>query len=266
MDSTLLPKGIVISNNNQRAFIQKASIAEICKRYQTYERSRNAVGMKHLIKTLKDILEHLRENGYVSMLHNQNTKWDHYFVNSDDVVIMHQNAKKTESNEVESVVTNEVVEVKKSKSSSSMDIHFDLNESSLSGIDLVCAIADKFRNLAFSARSRGIKFDLTLDDVQNIILTNRCYYSNVEFDGKNNIKSVDRLDNKKGYVSDNIVVCTRKINEFKNELIESKSQRLFNNIHDLKRFVDILYATQSTSQNPLIELLNTELLNTEKKG
>lgn len=257
MNPNLLPENFKFANQNQQAFINKASIMEICQKYRTYERVRNQINMKSMISTTKKILDKLVDDGYVSKITNPNSDWNVYCPTdkSEPTYEAKQNMN-TYSNVSE---FNDILDDKG-------QIKFDIKESKLSGIDLVCAIADKYRNIAFSARSRGIKFDLTLDDIEGIILADRCYYSNVLFDGERNIKTIDRVDSTKGYVSGNIVPCTSKINSLKNNLLEHKDTRLFESVHDLKRFVDILYVTQTKSENPLVDLLNSDRLNTEKKG
>lgn len=268
MDLSLLPSDFKYASNNQLAFIKKSSIAEICKRFQTYERSKNNPSMKHVIKQYQKILDHLHEEGYVSKISNPSSKWVLYTPNEESVVNMYREAIKEKVQQQKQNVeeTPKPSITQPTVCDKSEPITFDLSDHDLSGIDLICAIADKYRNLAFSARKRGIEFDLSIDDVQDIVLAKRCYYTNVEFDGDKNIKTVDRLNHKKGYVKDNIVACTKRINSFKNEILESNQTKLFSNVEELKRFVDILYVSQLDSVTPLDDLLNQEILNTMKKG
>lgn len=275
MDMSLLPDDIKFANKNQQNYIEKAGIVEICRKYASYERMRKQSDMKHVIKCLQGILDKLAESGHVTRSHNFNTDWTHYHANTPQVIEMYQRQQKENQQELQKKAKSSVEVKVDSKVNLIADANkqyhidpmkFDVNDYTLTGINLTCAIAEKYRNLAFSARSRGLKFNLTLEDVESIILAKHCYYSNVEFDGVTHIKTVDRIDNTKGYISGNVVACTYEINQFKNDILESKQNRLFKNVVDLKRFVDILFVTQSKSANPLSELLDIDRLNTEKKG
>ena len=180
MDMNVLPEDIKFANLNQRNYVKKATIAEICRKYQTYERCRKQPHMKHVIKGLCNVLEILHDKGYVTRIKNPNSDWNHYFVNVDSIVDMNQNL----INEKHEPVNTKEAEIVNAKKDNTSDvIKFDVSDSKLTGINLICAIADKYRNLAFNARTRGIKFDLSLEDVEQIILAKHCYYSNVEFDG-----------------------------------------------------------------------------------
>lgn len=256
MDVRLLPKNFKAASGNQMAYLKKASINDVCIKYATYERHKTRQDMIHIIQPIRLLLDHLTDLGNVRRIKNPNSDWYIYQpINTSNNL----NFSLTKNDDMKVKVIHASTDTQSEKVSKNNpfenDMKFSTLDYDLSGIDLICAIAAKFRSLAFSARSRGIKFDLSLDDIQDIILTKHCYYTNVEFDDKDNIKTVDRINNKKGYVKGNVVVCTKKINEFKNEILENKNTRMFDNITDLKRFVDILYATLSESSNPLLDLV-----------
>lgn len=239
-------------------FLKRASLNEICNKYDSYERHKTRQEMAPYITSLQLLLDHLVDLGKVRRLRNPNTGWFMYnTINTSNNTDF--NLKPQSGGEVKvSHTQTDTVAPKANKptyDNFDHDMDFSTRDYDLSGIDLVCAIAAKFRALAFSARSRGIKFDLSLDDIQDIILARHCYYTNVPFDNKDNIKTVDRINNKKGYVKGNIVTCTKNINQFKNEILENKKTRLFNDVYDLKKFADILYATTSESSNPLLDLV-----------
>jgi len=258
MDESLFPKNFKTTNANQMAFLKKASIVDVCTKYASYERHKTTQGMSQIIKTLEMLLDHLTEIGKVRCLKNPNTGWNIYQpINSQNNLNYQLKGNAAGEVKVKPAKLEHVNDDSKKPTYDNFDHDMDFSTSDyeLSGIDLVCAIAAKFRALAFSARSRGIKFDLSLDDIQDIILAKKCYYTNVTFDNKDNLKTVDRINNKKGYVKGNVVACTDKINQFKNEILENKKSRLFNDVADLKKFVDILYATTSESSNPLVDLI-----------
>lgn len=76
----------------------------------------------------------------------------------------------------------------------------------------------KFRlnGLKSSAKSRGIEFTLSVDDLH---IPAVCPVFNTPFvDGdKDYAPSVDRIDNSKGYVKDNVWVISRRANRIKND-------------------------------------------------
>lgn len=254
MDVNLLPANFKPATPNQMVFLKKATINEICMKYSTYERIHTRQDMITTVTKIRAVLDSLVDKGLVKRVKNTSTQWNVYMPTPKENKIF--NLETPNSLEVKSSTESIVPPVHTNQDQKiDADMKFSTLDYDLSGIDLICAIAAKYRSLAFSARSRGIKFDLSLDDVQDIILSKRCYYTNVEFDDKENLKSVDRVNNKKGYVKDNVVVCTKKINEFKNEILEHRKNKLFNDVSDLKRFVDILYATSSTASNPLLDLV-----------
>jgi hypothetical protein len=77
----------------------------------------------------------------------------------------------------------------------------------------------RFKNWKHSAKRRNIFFNIKITDLENMPL--RCYYTNREltFDpNMDNTISLDRLDNTKGYVRDNVVYCCSIINFMKSEL------------------------------------------------
>lgn len=254
MDEKLFPINFKAVNPNQMAFLKKASINDICVKFASYERIRTRHEMASTITAIRIVLDNLVQKGRVKRIKNTSANWFIYTPITQSNTTFNMNQKESDVLEVKNAVKNNPTE-KPKNNQFEHDMDFSTLDYELSGIDLICAIAAKFRSLAFSARSRGIKFDLSLDDIQDIILQKRCYYTNVLFDDKDNTKTVDRIDSKKGYIKDNVVVCTHRINQFKNEILEQKKSKLFNDVADLKRFVDILYVTTSQSSNPLLDLV-----------
>jgi hypothetical protein len=82
-------------------------------------------------------------------------------------------------------------------------------------------IARKFIQLKGSADKRGKDWNLTLADIRKLLQRKTCHYTGVKFteEGKY-ARTVDRIDNTKGYVKGNVVACTHWANQMKNELFE----------------------------------------------
>ena len=77
-------------------------------------------------------------------------------------------------------------------------------------------VANKFINLMTSAKARGIEFNLTLQGIANMLRAKRCFYTNEPLTDDN--RSIDRIDNSKGYVTGNVAACTKEINMQKGNL------------------------------------------------
>lgn len=93
--------------------------------------------------------------------------------------------------------------------------HFDIDVS-----DFDTFVALKYLNTQISASSRGIEFNLTLSEMRNILKRKTCYYSGAKFTDKNKL-TLDRKDNKIGYVSGNVVACSHIINSMKSFILEN---------------------------------------------
>jgi hypothetical protein len=61
------------------------------------------------------------------------------------------------------------------------------------------------------ARKRGLTFDLPRRQFDDLITDNCCYCGS----SPEPINGIDRVDNKRGYESDNVVTCCSKCNEWK---------------------------------------------------
>ena len=72
---------------------------------------------------------------------------------------------------------------------------------------------------AASAKDRGIEFTMSFTCFKNLMRAKRCYYTKELFvndKGHHRKRTIDRIDNKKGYVHGNVVACSNKINAIKN--------------------------------------------------
>lgn len=82
--------------------------------------------------------------------------------------------------------------------------------------DLV--VATRLCTIARNAATRGIEFDLSFSKLKRLLKTKRCFFTGVELDrieDSPNQMSIDRLDNSKGYIDSNVVVCAREFNQNK---------------------------------------------------
>ena len=101
--------------------------------------------------------------------------------------------------------------------------------------DLV--IAKKLVQLAKSAGSRNIHFDLSIGKVRDLLKKKVCYYTGIAFkegDDDLYIKTIDRLDNTKGYVDDNVVACCKFINEKKGSMTVDDIELIYKGIQKAK--------------------------------
>ena len=82
-------------------------------------------------------------------------------------------------------------------------------------------VSNKLLGLRNSAKSRGIEFDLSFAKVKRLLSAKVCYFSGVKLtriEGDDNQLSIDRVDNTRGYVDDNVVACARRLNRRKGDL------------------------------------------------
>ena len=83
-----------------------------------------------------------------------------------------------------------------------------------------------FNSYKSNANSRNIKFDLTLNDVVNLVDSN-CYYCN-DIDSK----GIDRMNNDKHYYIDNCVACCQFCNTMKNNYTIKETFEKVKNIYN----------------------------------
>jgi hypothetical protein len=89
----------------------------------------------------------------------------------------------------------------------------------------------KFKSWKSCARVINIPFLITIDDVLNLPF--KCYYSGIDLTwepNELNTVSLDRIDNTKGYIKDNIVLTTWNINCAKNDLTKEEFLNMCKNV------------------------------------
>lgn len=112
--------------------------------------------------------------------------------------------------------------------------------------------AVKYLQTMRNARRRGLDFDLTFNDIKRLVSKTHCQYTGLPFNPHcDELKlTLDRRDNKKGYVKGNVVACLNKINCLKNELTEIKGAPFYDSVELLISCVKKWKPRKSTnSQN-----------------
>jgi hypothetical protein len=94
-------------------------------------------------------------------------------------------------------------------------------------------LAKKYLSLKQSAANRGMDFNLTIEELGELLKDRKCYFSGVDLvcyehspgdDLPDNYLTIDRLDNNKGYVSGNVVCCSKSMNIIKGQMSPDKFQ------------------------------------------
>ena len=102
----------------------------------------------------------------------------------------------------------------------------------------------KYQHFRKAAVDRGIPFDLTLEEA-NEILCGKCFYC-----GKEHCLGIDRVDNSKGYDITNCVPCCGCCNKMKMDLelsfFMSQIEKIYNNLKTIKSSTTI--SKESTSK------------------
>lgn len=102
-------------------------------------------------------------------------------------------------------------------------------------------IAQKYLLLLKRSKDKGLDFDLSLADIKRLLRLKRCYYTKEPLtDHDPNLSShrtFDRVDNKKGYTKDNVVVCATQFNQLKSNLFEAKTSLCYTDPQLLYKFV-----------------------------
>jgi hypothetical protein len=80
------------------------------------------------------------------------------------------------------------------------------------------SVAKWYLRKAASAKDRGIEFSMSIVTLRNISLAKKCYFTGLPL--SNTTRTVDRVDNKRGYVKGNVVACHTSFNSLK-ALIEN---------------------------------------------
>jgi hypothetical protein len=113
-----------------------------------------------------------------------------------------------------------------------MEGEFDSSKGKLTDLD----VARKMLNLKQSADSRSIKFDLSFNTLKKMMEQKKCFYTGRQFDPKGDSSlSIDRIDNKLGYVEGNVVACTVEINRKKTDITLEEIEMIYHAIKKSKK-------------------------------
>lgn len=113
-----------------------------------------------------------------------------------------------------------------------MEGEFDSSKGKLTDLD----VARKMLNLKQSADSRSIKFDLSFNTLKKMMEQKKCFYTGRQFDPKGDFSlSIDRIDNKLGYIEGNVVACTVEINRKKTDITLEEIEMIYHAIKKSKK-------------------------------
>jgi len=91
-------------------------------------------------------------------------------------------------------------------------------------------IIGKYSQLKDSASKRGLEFNLSLLSVKNLLTAQHCFYTGISIHPDSptqlNKLSVDRVDNRKGYIKGNVVACSSAVNSLKANLYVDQLEKL----------------------------------------
>lgn len=97
-------------------------------------------------------------------------------------------------------------------------------------------VAKKMLNLKQSADSRNIKFDLSFLTLKKLMEQKKCFYTNINFESKGDLAlSIDRIDNKLGYIEGNVVACTVEMNRKKADITLEEIELIYKAIKKVKK-------------------------------
>lgn len=97
-------------------------------------------------------------------------------------------------------------------------------------------VAKKMLNLKQSADSRDIKFDLSFVTLKKLMEQKKCFYTGRNLDTKGDYAlSIDRIDNKLGYIEGNVVSCTVEINRKKTDITLDEIEMIYRAIKKAKK-------------------------------
>jgi len=74
-------------------------------------------------------------------------------------------------------------------------------------------VARKYICKCANTLDKGVEFNLTMASIANIMKSKKCFYSGLPLNSET--MTIDRVDNKKGYIKGNVVACHKEVNRFK---------------------------------------------------
>lgn len=94
----------------------------------------------------------------------------------------------------------------------------------------------RWNSIVGGARVRNLEFEITKEFIWELYLKQnmRCKYSNVEVSFRDNSASIDRVDNNKGYLRDNVAIVHKDVNRMKSNFDSDYFVELCSKIHKNK--------------------------------
>ena len=89
------------------------------------------------------------------------------------------------------------------------------------------SVLTKRLNILKSANKRGLEFNLTDANIKALLNKKTCFYTGVVFDVDSdpmNVRTFERIDDKKGYIKGNVVAVTLRANRIKNLVLEHDNE------------------------------------------
>lgn len=77
-------------------------------------------------------------------------------------------------------------------------------------------LKERYNYKKINARKRNIKFDLSFESFAIVMSQPTCFYTGIPYQSAKEI-SLERVDNSKGYIEDNVVSCNGYINMLKGD-------------------------------------------------
>lgn len=98
----------------------------------------------------------------------------------------------------------------------------------LEGFEKDMRIMSKLQSKQQNARKRGLDFNMTYQSMRNIMEAKKCFYTGVlltESQAGNGPtdRTIERVDNEKGYIIGNVVACCHMANQLKNTFENSSA-------------------------------------------
>lgn len=93
-------------------------------------------------------------------------------------------------------------------------------------------IVKKYLAIQQRARNKNLNFNLTLTSIRNLLSAKYCYYSGEVLTDAT--RSIDRINNSKGYEIGNVCACDIRINMLKTNLDYAKIIKLANKLKKLR--------------------------------
>lgn len=103
-------------------------------------------------------------------------------------------------------------------------------------IQIDVELAKSYVNRSAKAKAKGLEFSISFAEYQALMSEKRCHYTGMEIfppEGtvqNYNTRTIDRVDQNKGYVSGNCVACSRYFNSLKSVIENGNNDLTFDHL------------------------------------